>query len=43
VIVDTEGWDGESPETDKAKFVFRGEAKPAPVMDAVPAAAGEAS
>jgi ATP-dependent Clp protease ATP-binding subunit ClpC len=42
VVVDADGWDGESTDIDKAKFVFRGEPKPAPVLDAVPATASEA-
>jgi ATP-dependent Clp protease ATP-binding subunit ClpC len=35
IVVDVEGWDGEGSE-DKAKFVFRGEPKPAKVPDALP-------
>jgi ATP-dependent Clp protease ATP-binding subunit ClpC len=42
VVVDADGWDGESTDMDKAKFVFRGEPKPAPVLEAIPATAGEA-
>jgi ATP-dependent Clp protease ATP-binding subunit ClpC len=36
IIVDVEGWDGEDTGWDKAKFVFRGEAKPSNVPDAPP-------
>src|SRR5439155_23180152 len=37
VLVDVEGWKGEEGESDdKAKFVFRGEAKPPAVPDAPP-------
>ncbi|HEX7277924.1 MAG TPA: ATP-dependent Clp protease ATP-binding subunit, partial [Acidimicrobiales bacterium] len=37
IIVDVEGWDGEEgTSTDKAKFTFRGEPKPANVPDAPP-------
>ncbi|MFD4644240.1 ATP-dependent Clp protease ATP-binding subunit [Lentzea sp. NPDC058436] len=36
IITDVEGWDGESEQHDKAKFVFRGEAKPNRVPDAPP-------
>ena len=35
IIVDVEGWDGEGPD-DKAKFTFRGEAKPTSVPDSPP-------
>ncbi|HET9139658.1 ATP-dependent Clp protease ATP-binding subunit [Actinophytocola sp.] len=36
IIVDVEGWDGQEGGWDKAKFVFRGEAKPSNVPDAPP-------
>ncbi|MDT7785241.1 MAG: ATP-dependent Clp protease ATP-binding subunit ClpC, partial [Pseudonocardiales bacterium] len=36
IITDVEGWDGVSDDHDKAKFVFRGEAKPNRVPDAPP-------
>ncbi|MFD5831456.1 ATP-dependent Clp protease ATP-binding subunit [Lentzea sp. NPDC060358] len=36
IITDVEGWDGESEQHDKAKFVFRGETKPTRVPDAPP-------
>jgi ATP-dependent Clp protease ATP-binding subunit ClpC len=35
IVTDVEGWDGEGSD-DKAKFVFRGEPKPAKVPDALP-------
>jgi ATP-dependent Clp protease ATP-binding subunit ClpC len=36
IIVDVEGWDGQEAGWDKAKFVFRGEAKPSNVPDSPP-------
>ncbi|ATE52165.1 ATP-dependent Clp protease ATP-binding subunit [Actinosynnema pretiosum] len=36
VITDVEGWDGESDQHDKAKFVFRSEPKPTKVPDSPP-------
>ncbi|WP_156755082.1 ATP-dependent Clp protease ATP-binding subunit [Actinokineospora pegani] len=36
IIADVEGWDGEEGNTDKAKFVFRGEPKPSSVPDSPP-------
>ena len=36
IICDVEGWDGEEGGWDKAKFVFRGEAKPSVVPDSPP-------
>ena len=39
IVGDVEGWDGEGPD-DKAKFTFRGEAKPPHVPDAPPVSIG---